>query len=99
MVKKFSNQEFEISVYMGAQVSKEHKFFQVVACMTQKWRMIVGYLEILKLINPENTVLIKKIDSVYIPMCQIIGQAEWLPDIITNLAMKVGDNTETYDAE
>jgi hypothetical protein len=98
MVKKFSKEQFEISYYLGSLVSKENKFFQDVACMTPKWRMIVGLLEILKKVNSNDTEMIKQIDTFLKPICQIMGQAEWQPDIITNLAMKLGENTETYDA-
>lgn len=98
MVKKFSKEQFEISYYLGSLVSKENKFFQDVACMTPDWRVIVGLLEILKKADPNDTEMIKQIDTFLKPICQMMGQAEWQPDIITNLAMKLGENTETYDA-
>jgi len=98
MVHKFSKEQFEISYYLGSLVSKENKFFQDVACMTPDWRVIVGLLEILKKADPNDTEMIKQIDTFLKPICQTMGQAEWQPDIITNLAMKLGDNTEMYDA-
>jgi len=98
MVRKFSKEQFEISYYLGSLVSKENKFFQDIACMTPDWRVIVGLLEILKKAYPDDKDMAKDIDEFLKPICQTMGQAEWQPDIITNLAMKLGENTETYDA-
>jgi hypothetical protein len=71
---------------------------QKIACMHPEWREIIAYLEILKILYPEDKKLHEDINKLLIPICQKIGQAVWLPDIITHLAMKIGEESELWEA-
>lgn len=72
-------------------------FMQKIACMHPEWRETVAYLEIVKMLTDDKK-LKETIDQKMIPLCQKIGQALWMPDIITHLAMKIGETSELYEA-
>jgi len=93
-----SKDMFKWATYIGSQVAGKDKFFQDIACMTPEWREIVAYLEILKIVEPNDKKLHEEIDKILKPVCQRIGQAEWMPDIITHLAMKLGSVERVFDA-
>ena len=69
-----------------------------IACMTVEWREIMALLEILKKVCPEDKQLQEDIEKLLKPICQNLGQAEWNPDVITHLAMKLGDLSESFEA-
>ncbi|MCJ7425115.1 hypothetical protein MUP01_12745 [Candidatus Bathyarchaeota archaeon] len=97
MSSRFSRQTFEITCYLGSLVGKDNPFMRDIACMTPEWREIMALLEILKKLWPEDKALQEDIEKVLKPVCQYMGQAEWNPDVITHLAMKLGDLSTTYD--
>jgi len=89
---------FKWATYIGSQVAGKDQFFQEIACMTPEWRETIAYLEILKILEPNDKKLHEEIEKILKPICQKIGQAEWMPDIITHLAMKLGSIEKIYDA-
>ena len=88
---------FKWATYIGSQISGKDKFFQEIACMTTEWREVIALLEVLKIVYPNDKELHKDIENLK-TICQRLGQAEWNPDIITHLAMKLGTVEEIYDA-
>lgn len=98
-MRRFSKETFEISCYLGSLVGKENPFMQEIACMTPEWRELTALLEILKLTSPDDKQLAKDIDDLLKPICQKLGQAEWNPDVITHLAMKLGGMDDEYEAQ
>jgi len=98
MSSRFSRQTFEITCYLGSLVGKDNPFMRDIACMTPEWREIMGLLEILKKLCSDDKALQEDIEKILKPVCQYMGQAEWNPDVITHLAMKLGDLSQTFEA-
>jgi hypothetical protein len=95
---KFSRDQFEVTQYLGNQVGQKNRFMRDISCMSQKWRLIRSYLEIVGIIDKT----LSKQDQEDLKMlCEIaekIGQAEWSMDIISHLSMKVGRVYKQHDA-
>lgn len=96
---KFSKESFEVTQWLGARVGKDNPFMRKIACMTPEWRELMALLEILKITCSDDKQLIKDIDEILTPICEKMGQAEWNPDVITHLSMKLGNEEDSYDAE
>lgn len=98
MPRLTSKELFRWSTYLGQQVAEKHPMLKQTACMSLKWREIIAYLEVIKLLNKNrDKKLIKQIDKVLIPAVQKIGQAEWPRDTLTDLAMRLGSKESVYD--
>jgi hypothetical protein len=98
-MKRFSREQFEVTYYLGAQVGQAIPFMKEIACMPVEWREIIALLDILKIVKPDDKALQTDIEKILKPICERIGWANWNPDIITHLAMRLGDVSEEYDAE
>jgi hypothetical protein len=91
-------EQFRWESMLGALVSGKDAYFEKIACMSPDWREIISYLEVLKILDPEDKKTKEEIDKILVPVCQKLGQAEWMPDIISHLAMKLGSIEKVFDA-
>lgn len=89
---------FKWATYIGSQVAGKDTFFQDIACMTPEYRELIAYMEIVKILEPDNKKQNEEIDKILKPIVQKLGQASWMPDIITHLAMKLGSIEKIADA-
>ena len=96
---KFSREQFEVTQYLGNQVGQANKFMRDISCMSQEWRLIRSYLEIVKNISLKEG--LKKQDEedlkTLTDIAEKIGQADWQMDIISHLSMKVGKVYKQHD--
>lgn len=68
-----------------------------IACMSEDWREIAGYLEALKVIDPK----LEK-DSEFnqvVKVVQRLGQANFKMDIVSHLSMKANNDEALADAK
>ena len=78
---------------------------KAIACMSQEWRLTRAYMEVIRILQKYdvrnrkcNLTSTQQIDL----MCDIsetIGQADWVMDVVSHLAMKIGKDFKKYDAE
>lgn len=70
-----------------------------IACMSQEWREIMAYLEVIKIFSPdlskEEKAELKKIDDTVTK----IGQATFTMDIVSHLSMKANVDEGYADAQ
>lgn len=96
---KFSHDQFEVTQYLGNQVGMNNKFMKEISCMSQKYRVIYGCLEIIGLLDKN----MSKQDSEDVKTCkeiiQKLGQSDWQMDIISHLSMKAGKGIKQHDAK
>lgn len=88
---------FKLTTYLGAQISADDPFFAKTACMTVEWREVMAALEILKKRTTDKAKL-KRIEMIEL-VVQRFGQAAWMPDIFSHLAMKAGVMEKVYDVD
>lgn len=95
----FGKEQYRWESLLGALIAQKDPYFEKIACMNDDWREIIGLLEVLKIVSPEDKDLIKDIDTLLIPIVQRMGQAEWTCDIVTHLAMKLKSVRKISDAK
>lgn len=97
---KFSKDQFEVTQYLGNQVGQANKFMRSISCMSQEWRLIRSYLEIVDILSLEDgqSKQDEKDIKLLKDITEKIGQADWQMDIISHLSMKVGRVYKQHDA-
>lgn len=90
---KFSREQFEITTYLASMVvqNKTNRYLADIACMSDEWRQIMGFIEAIEIIDKYEPELTDqdKIDFKMIKeVVQKLGQSEFKMDIISHLAMK-----------
>ena len=99
----FSREQFEVTQYLGNMIGKKDKFLNSIACMSQDWRLIRSYLELLNILEPLQSKPLteqqKKKLNVIKEAIERIGQADWKMDVVSHLSMKIGKAYKVYEGE
>lgn len=97
---KFTRDQFEVTQYLGNQVGQGNKFMREISCMSQEWRLIRSYLEIVDILSLREGRTKKEEEELKTlkEIVEKIGQADWSMDIISHLSMKVGRVYKLHDA-
>lgn len=94
----FNREEFRYESLLGSLIAQKDPYFEQTACMSEEWREIIGFLEVLKIVDQDPD-LRKEIEKLFIPICQKLGIATWKRDIVTDLAMKLKSVRQVSDAK
>jgi hypothetical protein len=94
---KYSLDDFEVSKFLGNAVGRNNPFMRFIACMSEDWREIAGYLEALKIIEPDlaKDKEFKQVEKVV----QRLGQSTFKMDIVSHLSMKANSDEAIADAK
>ncbi len=94
---KYQLDDFEVSKFLGNAVGRKHPFLRSIACMSDEWREIAGYLEALKIMEPalSKDKEFKQVTDVV----QRLGESTFKMDIVSHLSMKVNSDEKIADAK
>lgn len=104
MNSRLSSKElFKWASYLGSRVAEltkvgkhQTQILKLTSCMSKEFRMLIAYLEVIKLGIEKDDPDLKEIDEMLIPALQLLGMSEWDKDTLTDLAMRVGTAEQTY---
>ena len=94
----FNKEEYRWESLLGSLIAQKDPYFEQTACMSEEWRELIGFLEVLKIVD-QDPELKGEIEKLFIPICQKLGQATWKRDIVTDLAMKLRSVRKVSDAK
>lgn len=79
-------------ISMGERVGKQESgtFLRNTACVHVAEREIMGYMEFYKIMFPEDKEFIEFLEQVGVGIKRV-GESHWYRDVITDLALKLGD--------
>ena len=99
----FSRERFEVTQYLGNIIGKKDRFLKAIALMDSEFRELRAYLEVIDIIAPlEPTPLSdeeKQELTVLKEIIERIGQSKFNMDVVSHLAMKIGQSYEVHDGE
>jgi len=104
MSSRLSSKElFKWASYLGSRVAEltkvgkhDTQILKLTSCMSKDYRMLIAYLEVIKLGMDKGDPDLAEIDEMLIPALQILGMSEWEKDTLTDLAMRVGTAEKMY---
>lgn len=93
---KYGLEDFEVSKFLGNAVGRKHPFLRSIACMSDEWREIAGYLEALKVLDAklEKDQEFKQV----VKVVERLGQSTFKMDIVSHLSMKVNSDEQVANA-
>lgn len=90
-----SQERFEVEHYLGNMIGKKDAYLKSIACMSNDFREIRSYLELLKIFEPLKKRKMTKQEKAKLKIvCEAVermGQATFQMDVVSHLAMKIGE--------